>query len=113
MDKIILAINSMIINSNRITDILLRGNEYFFKYNNKIWGILKRKDGIIALSYYSDANEVSDIGHYLCSLDNCKTYFSDSYKALESLYLLISGKREEKIIFNKNNEAEVKLCDEG
>lgn len=101
MDKIILVINSMIINSNKITDILRRENEYFFKYDNKyIWGILKRK-GVIALSYYSEANEVRDIEHYFCSLDNCITFFSDSFgtEALESfkeLYALISGEREGK-----------------
>lgn len=91
-------------NSKEITDILRQGNEYFFKYDNRIWGILKRKDGIFALSKYSEANEVRDMGHYFCTLENWEPHFSDSYKtpeALESfieMYTFISGERKGKIL---------------
>ncbi|CAG0989729.1 MAG: hypothetical protein MPEBLZ_01094 [Candidatus Methanoperedens nitroreducens] len=86
MIKNILTIKSMIINKHKITDILIHGREHFFRYDNKyVWGILKREDGVIALSCYPQFNDVRDIEHCLLTGDNCITFSSNEFEAHESI----------------------------
>jgi len=100
MIKIISKIKSMILNKHKITDILIRGRERFFKFDNRyILGILKREDGVIALSCYPRFNDVRDIEHCLLTGDNCITFSSDEFEAHESilfkdLYTIISGEKK-------------------
>ena len=41
MNKIILAINSMIQNSDKISNVSVFNDEYFFNYKGYTWGILE------------------------------------------------------------------------
>jgi hypothetical protein len=88
--------NQSMINKHKITDILISGREHFFKYDNKyVWGILKRQDGVIALSCYPQFNDVRDIEHCLLTVDNCITSSSDEFEALKDLYKFIKGEKKE------------------
>ncbi|CAG0989708.1 MAG: hypothetical protein MPEBLZ_01095 [Candidatus Methanoperedens nitroreducens] len=97
-------------NKHKITDILIRGREHFFKYDNKyICGILKREDGVIALSYYRQFNDVKDIKHCLLTGNNCITFSSDKFEECE----LISFKDLYKFIVEEKKELDsTKILDD-
>lgn len=99
MNKIILAINSMIQNSDQISDISVSNNEYFFKYKGYIWGIFKSKEDYI-LIYYPEFSNVIDAINLTKYLDDVASinYNSDAFKNQEDiesfrdLYLIIKEK---------------------
>ena len=99
MNKIILAINSMIQNSDKIFNVSVLNNEYFFNYKGYIWGILESKKGYI-LTYYPAYSTVIDLINQIEYLDNVVSinYNSDGFKNQEDiesfrdLYLIVNEK---------------------
>lgn len=64
MSKIVTAINSMISNSELITDVIkgTYDSEYFFKYSKKHnWSIFKAKDDNYILNYYPGNPNLNDL----------------------------------------------------
>ncbi len=86
MNKIILAINSMIQNSDQISGISASNNEYFFEYKGYIWGILKSKEDYI-LVYYPDISTVMDAMNLTKYSDDVASinYNSDAFKNQEDI----------------------------
>ncbi len=99
MNKIILAINSMIQNSDKISDVSVFNNEYFFEYKGYIWEIFKSKEDYI-LVYYPDISTVMDAMNLTKYSDDVASinYNSDAFKNQEDiesfrdLYLIIKEK---------------------
>lgn len=61
MSKIVLAVNSMISNAEKITDVSQYESEYFFKYDTKyIWGILKKNE-MYSLFFYPETKEINEL----------------------------------------------------
>ncbi len=86
MNKIILAINSMIQNSDQISDISVSNNEYFFEYKGYIWGIFKSKEDYI-LTFYPNFSTVShaiNMTKHLHDVANIN-YNSDAFKNQEDI----------------------------
>ena len=61
MSKIVLAVNSMISNAEKITDVSQYESEYFFKYDTKyICGILKKNE-TYSLFFYPETKEINEL----------------------------------------------------
>ena len=63
MSKIVLAVNSMISNEEKISDVAkdVMGSEYLFKYDNKyIWGI-SENNGLYSLFFYPETKEADEL----------------------------------------------------
>ena len=63
MSKIVLAVNSMISNADKISNVTQDAmeTEYLFEYDNKyIWGILE-SNGQYSLYFYPNAKEVNEL----------------------------------------------------
>lgn len=86
MNKIILAINSMIQNSDQISGISASNNEYFFEYKGYIWEIFKSKEDYI-LVYYPDISTVMDAMNLTKYSDDVASinYNSDAFKNQEDI----------------------------
>lgn len=100
MSKIISAINSMIINENKISDVLKPNNELFFKYDNKyIWGIVKTEQGNIILYFYPKNKDVKELVGTNWQNVPMISYDSNDFKSREAqesfneLYTLIIEKQ--------------------
>lgn len=99
MNKIILAINSMIQNSDKISNVSVLNNEYFFQYKGYIWGIFKLTENYI-LTYYPESRTVTNLINVIEFLDDIDriSYNSDAFKNQEDiesfrdLYLIIKEK---------------------
>ena len=103
MSKIVTAVNSMISNADKISDVTrleVGGNlEYVFKYNNKyVWGISKHGE-ILFLYLYPKTKEITEINaNIIWSSFEFISYNTEELKtreALESfaeLYLIVKEK---------------------
>lgn len=99
MNKIILAINSMIQNSDKISNVSVFDIEYFFEYKGYIWGILELKEDYI-LTYYPESTTVTNVINRIEFMHdiNSISYNSDAFKNQEDiesfrdLYLIIKEK---------------------
>ena len=86
MNKIILAINSMIQNSDKISDVSVFDIEYFFEYKGYIWGILESKEDYI-LTYYPGSTTVTNVINRIEFTDDIDSisYNSDAFKNQEDI----------------------------
>lgn len=99
MNKIILAINSMIQNSDNISNVSVFNNEYFFNYKGYTWGILELEK-VYMLIYYPQYSTVTDLINIIDYDDNIISidYNSDGFKNQEDiesfrdLYLTVKEK---------------------
>ena len=101
MSKIVVAVNSMISNSDKISSVTELNNEYLFIYANRYaWGILER-DGNYFLYFYpgiknmeelrSMANmAVGDIGIVVYKTEDLKT--RETLESFGELYLIVKEK---------------------
>lgn len=106
MSKIVKAINVMVSNPGRITDVIKGGDETecFFIYDAKHpWSILKRNDGHYYMAYYPGNQDIyelskisSDDWHYAPVV--CVTYTSqelgtkEAIDSMAELYNIVSQK---------------------
>lgn len=99
MNKIVIAVSSIISNKDKITNVIGKGTEYFFLYNNKYkWSIKKENEGDIYLNYYPDDIKLDELVR-ITTLDgiNYVTYrasdldlkFPYKEKTFEELYLIL------------------------
>lgn len=65
MSKIVSAVNAMIINSNKISNVLVgQGGEYFFLYDGKYkWSMIKRDDDTL-LWFYPSKHSLETLAAY-------------------------------------------------
>ena len=99
MNKIILAINSMIQNLDKISNVSVLNNEYFFQYKGYIWGIFESTENYI-LTYYPGSTTVTNLINVIEFSDDIDSisYNSDAFKNQEDiesfrdLYLIIKEK---------------------
>ena len=97
MTKIVRAVNSMISHAEKISDVSIFNNEYFFKFDNKyVWGIFEKEEDYI-LSYYPETGEVDDLGGewqdipmVIYNTKDLKT--QESLESFGELYLIIKEK---------------------
>lgn len=70
MSKIVKAINSMIVNQNKISEVCLSpfsevGTELFFEYDKKyIWSVMRKEEGDFVVYYYPNcksARQMSEV----------------------------------------------------
>jgi len=100
--KIIQVINAMITNSQKISDVNLKDNEYFFLYNNKYkWSISKSSDtDNYWLHYYPhgemNIKQLSQITNWTgfqfvsYSTEDIKT--KEAYESFTELYQIVQNK---------------------
>ena len=69
--KIIQAVNSMIGNSDKITDVISMGDEYFFKFKGYIWSIYIDGEEFY-LNYYPKVDIIDE----LIKSENPRNYYS-------------------------------------
>lgn len=105
MSKIVTAVNSMISNAEKISDVTRLKlpqevhEEFVFEYNNKyIWSISKI-GGDYSLYYYPENNEVNEIIQYAeygeivyitYNTENLKT--REAFESFAELYLIVKEK---------------------
>ncbi|MCK4798267.1 MAG: hypothetical protein KAT05_12875 [Spirochaetes bacterium] len=101
MSKIVLAVNSMISNADKISDVSMNieNMEYFFKYDNKyVWGIILYENNY-TLYFYPKIKDTRELDNmYEWDKVDFITYKTEELKtreAIESfseLYLIIKEK---------------------
>ena len=101
MSKIVLAINSMISNEEKITDIHrdLMDSEFLFKYADKyVWGISKHEENY-SLFFYPESKDVNELAGVIdwsnVPMVVYKTEDLKTREAIESfreLYLIVQRK---------------------
>lgn len=101
MSKIVLAINSMISNEEKISDIHrdLMDSEILFKYTNKyVWGISKNEENY-SLYFYPESKDVnelkgvvdwSNVPMVVYKTEDLKT--REALESFKELYLIVQGK---------------------
>lgn len=102
MSKIVLAVNSMISNAEKISDINrdLTESEYLFKYDNKyVWGISENKEKY-SLYFYPETKEVNELKSVIdwdevplviYTTEDLKT--REALESFRDLYLIIKQKQ--------------------
>lgn len=60
-EKIVKAVQAMILNVNNLSDIRSLEKEIYFKYKQYVWSILESTGGDYTLYYYPNAVEVADV----------------------------------------------------
>ena len=101
MSKIVLAVNSMISNAEKISDINrdLMDSEYLFKYDNKyVWGISENNDNY-SLYFYPETKEVNELKGVVdwakfpmvvYTTEDLKT--REAFESFRNLYLILEEK---------------------
>jgi len=90
MNKIIQVINTMISNSERISNVIVNGeNEFFFIYNDKHkWSIVSNGENSIILFLYPSENITLEELAFDVNFDEYKTYVSyraEDFKSIEAI----------------------------
>lgn len=102
MSKIIAVINSMISNSNKISQIIPRQKEYYFLYDNKYkWSISVDNNDVFYLHYYAGEESIEQLASYSAlewSEYQYVTYSSkqmktrEAYESMQELYRIVKEK---------------------
>ena len=103
MSKIVIAVNKMISNSEKITGVIQKGNEMFFIYDEKYkWSIMFRdSDNNYSLYYYpgnvsiealatTPSTEWQDMNYVSYSTDVIRT--KEAYNSFQELYQITKEK---------------------
>lgn len=99
--KIIQVINTMISNSEKISNVLKNDSEYFFLYNKKHkWSIKQNSDGYLLFFYPTESYNIEQLANLVewNNFNEIVTYKSDEIKTREAtesfseLYQIVSEK---------------------